>query len=57
MSIINRFACAVGDHHWVPSRRIGDMECQWCGRPRPLTDAAYDEAGRWRWPKPESEAA
>ena len=49
ISIVDRFACALGDHYWRPSRRIGGMECQWCGRERPLSDCRYDEAGRWRW--------
>ena len=56
VSIVDRFACALGDHHWWP-RPNGDMACQWCGHLRPLTDAAYADKGRWRWPDGASEAA
>ena len=58
MSIVNRFSCALGDHHWWPRPNSGGMECQWCGVDRPLSDCRYDDQGRWRWPcDTEEEAA
>ena len=49
VSVIDRFACALGDHHWW-LRLTGDMACQWCGLRREPSEAEFDDRGRWRWP-------
>ena len=53
--------CPVADSRtaqWRPTELPGGgMECQWCGRERPLADCRYDDKGRWRWPGGASEEA
>lgn len=54
MSIVDRFACALGDHSWQHRWGGVSMACQWCNRVRSPADGAYDAKGRWRWPEEEA---